>query len=429
MTCDSAPRAESGILVASAMSTSLTSFTKGITQRFPSGVWLMMGLDMLLTIGWSVASPFLALYLHNARAMSMSAVGAIFLAGGLCTGATNLIGGMLSDRVGRRRLMLSISVISTLTSTAMAVLIGLSGPVWLIILVYIASRSINGTIGPTMSATVADLSRSDRLAESYAMVRVGSNVGFAIGPALGGFLMGYVSYGWLFSIPAIITVAVALLVYLFQRESFRGSRSRVDLRTTLAVASDRPFIIFAVVSILLVLSMGHLGSTLSVFTVDRLRFSTAEYGLLLTTNGLFVVLFQYPVTRLATRMSHANGLILGSLLYVVGYGSLGWFKTFEMAMLSIVIITSGEVTLAPISSAVVAESAPPDKRGRYMGFFTLSQTLGQSMAPLFGGVLLDAFPSEPRLLWGIIASVGLVAAAGFAMWGRGVAKKRRPAVQ
>ncbi len=406
------------------MSLPFSTTLKNVIRRFPSGIWLMMGLDTLLTIGWSVASPFLALYLHNTRGLSMSAVGAIFLGGGLCTGTANLIGGMLSDRLGRKRLILLVSVVSTFTSAAMALLIGSSGPVWTIIVIYFASRSANGTIGPTISAVVADLSRHDRLAESYALVRVGSNVGFAIGPAMGGFLIGHISYGWLFSIPAALTLAVAILVRLFLRESSSGSTARVDLRSTLAVARDSQFMIFAIVSILLVLSIGHLGSTLSVFTVDRLGFSTAEYGLLLTTNGLFVVLFQYPVTRIVSRLSRASGLIIGSLLYVVGYGSMGWFRSFDQAILAVIFITAGEVTLAPISSAVVAESAPADKRGRYLGFFTLSQTMGQSMAPLFGGILLDRFSTEPRLLWGTIASVGILAALGFRAWGSYVERKR-----
>jgi MFS family permease len=399
------------------------SIKKGFFQRFPSGVWLMMGLDTFVTIGFSIALPFLALYLHDERALPMSLVGTIFLVGGLCTAGTNIIGGMLSDRFGRRRLLLMVSGASIFANAVLALLIGMSASIWAIALVYVLARGIMGITQPTMAAIIADLSPKDRLTESYALVRVGGNVGFALGPAVGGYLMAFISYGWLLSISAFTCIIVTVLIYFFLRESFVGSEEPVDFRSTLAVAGDRPFLIFTIFGILLVLSMAHLGSTLSIFAVDRLGFSTAQYGLLLATNGIMVALSQYPVAYGVNKLTKANGLILGSLLYVCGYFTLGWVASFNWAILPIVIITAGEVTFSPIASAVVAESAPPDKRGRYMGFFALSQTLGFSLSPLFGGVLLDVFPSEPRLLWGIIAAVGVVAAVGFYAWGKMAIKK------
>jgi MFS family permease len=396
---------------------------KNIFQRFSPGVWLMMVLNIFVTIGFSIALPFLALYLHDERGISMSLVGTVFLVGGLCTAFSNIIGGMLSDRFGRRRLLLIVSCIGIFTYAILSLLIGISASIWSIVLVYVVSRGTTGIMQPTISAIVADLSPKVRLTESYALVRVGSNVGFAIGPAIGGYLMTSISYGWLLSISAITSILIAAFIYFFFRESSTRHNEQVDFRSTLAVAKDRPFLVFIICGILLVLSMAHMGSTLSVFTVDRLGFSTSQYGLLLTTNGIMVVISQYPVAYGVNKLSKANGLILGSLFYVCGYLTLGWITSFNLAILTIIIITTGEVTFSPIASAVVAESAPPDKRGRYMGFYALSNTLGFSISPLFGGVLLDLFPSEPRLLWGIIAAVGLVAATGFYAWGKMTGRK------
>lgn len=387
-------------------------------HRFPRGIWLMMVLDILMTMGWSIASPFLALYLHDERDLSMSLVGWVFLAGGLCTGGANIIGGMLSDRLGRRRLLIVSSALGALSAGAMAVLVAISAPTWLVAFMYVVSHSIGGIGGPTFGAIIADLSPKERLAESYAVVRTGGNFGFAIGPALGGFLVSHWSYGWVLGISAVVSAAVTVVVYLFLKESHEGSRAGVDLRSTMAVAGDLQFLVFAVASVLLVLSIAHMGSTMSVFAVDRLGFSAAQYGLLLTANGIMVMLFQYPVARWVGKLGRSEGLILGSLFYAVGYLSLGWFASFGLTLLTIALITAGEVTVSPVSSAVVAETSPPDKRGRYMGFFGLTQTLGLAISPLFGGVLLDAFPSESRLLWGIIASVGMMAAIVFHIWGR-----------
>lgn len=389
-----------------------------LLKRFPPGIWLMMVVDLFVTIGFSIALPFLALYLYNERGLPMSVVGTIFLISGLCTAGTNLLGGMLSDRFGRRRLFISITVVSIFAYAGLSVLIGTSSPVWLIALVYIAARSIIGTINPTVMAIVADLSPDDRLTETYAFVRVGGNIGFALGPALGGYLITSLTYGWLLSISAFTCLIVALLVIIFLRESYGGGGEKVDIKSTLEVAKDRPFLIFITFSMLLILSVAHLGSTLSVFAVDRMHFTTEQYGLLLTTNGIMVAITQYPVAYIVNKFSKSAGLIAGSLFYTIGYFTLGFISNYSWAIISMVIITTGEVVFSPISSSVVAQSAPLDKRGRYMGFFALTQTIGFSLSPLFGGILLDVFPNNNIALWGIIASVGLVAAVGFWYWGK-----------
>jgi MFS family permease len=78
-----------------------------------------------------------------------------------------------------------------------------------------------------------------------------------------------------------------------------------------------------------------------------------------------------------------------------------------------VVITLGEVTFSPTSMAAVANMAPTVRVGRYMGLFGLTQALGWSLGPFIGGVLYDHLAETPVLLWGIIATLGVVAAIGF----------------
>jgi MFS family permease len=159
-------------------------------------------------------------------------------------------------------------------------------------------------------------------------------------------------------------------------------------------------------------------STLSVFTVDHMGFSTAQYGLLLTTNGLIVVLFQYQVARGITRLAKPTALILGCIIYGFGYLSLGWIGGFTGALVAIAIITVGEIIFSPTALSVVGELSPWDRRGRYMGFFGLSEMLGISGGPLVGGVLLDAFPTDARPIWGTISFLSFASAAAYYLWGR-----------
>jgi MFS family permease len=152
--------------------------------------------------------------------------------------------------------------------------------------------------------------------------------------------------------------------------------------------------------------------------VDKVGFSTAQYGLLLTLNGLIVIFFQYPVTLALRRLAKFRALILGSLLYVFGYLSFGWITQFGWALGAMAIITTGEIIHSPVTLSVIGELSPQDQRGRYMGFFGLSETIGMSMGPLVGGLLLDAFPSDLRLVWAPIASIALIAAVGYYWWAR-----------
>ena len=79
-----------------------------------------------------------------------------------------------------------------------------------------------------------------------------------------------------------------------------------------------------------------------------------------------------------------------------------------------VVITLGEVTFSPTSMAAVANMAPAARIGRYMGFFGLTEALGWSLGPFIGGLLFDALHPLPIAMWGIIAAIGVTAAAGFA---------------
>jgi MFS family permease len=82
------------------------------------------------------------------------------------------------------------------------------------------------------------------------------------------------------------------------------------------------------------------------------------------------------------------------------------------------IITTGEIINSPVQLSVTGELAPQDQRGRYMGLLGLSETTGVAIGPLLGGILLDAFPVDLRLVWAPIASIAFVAAIGYYWWAR-----------
>ncbi|MCJ7576143.1 MAG: MFS transporter [Dehalococcoidia bacterium] len=391
---------------------------RNVFHRFEPGVWLVAVIQFFTTIGFSICMPFLSLYLYQDRGLSMTMVGTILLAGGLCAAISQALGGTLSDRFGRRPILLMAVSVSIFLYSGLAVLIGISAPVWAIAVVYITGRSMLITTRPVISAMVADYASKDKLTEAYGILRIGANIGWAAGPAIGGYLATFLPYGWLFGVPVLTCAIVSFIVFFFVHESSHGAGRRVGFRSMLPPADDRAFLVFTMVSLLLFIVTGQMGSTLSIFAVDKVGFSTAQYGLILTLNGLIVIFFQYPMTLALRRLAKFRALILGCLLYGLGYLSLGWTTQFGWALGAMAIITAGEIIYSPVTLSVIGELSPQDQKGRYMGIFGLSETAGMAMGPLLGGVLLDAFPFDLRLVWAPIASIALVAAIGYYLWAR-----------
>ncbi|MGB5925445.1 MAG: MFS transporter [Dehalococcoidia bacterium] len=395
-----------------------TSPLRNIFHRFEPQVWVIAAVQLVMATGFSICIPFLALYLYQDRGLSMTMVGLIILAAGLCSAITQAFGGALSDRFGRRPVLIMASSISVFLYSGLAVLIGISAPVWAIAVAYVAGRSMLTIARPVISAMVADFTPKEKLTEAYGILRIGANIGWAFGPALGGYLAAFLAYGWLFGIAALTCGVVFLIVFFFIHESSHWVSRSVSFRSMLPPAEDRIFLAFIGLSVLLFIVMGQMASTLSIFAVDMVGFSTSQYGLLLTLNGLIVIFFQYPMTLALRRLAKFRALILGSLFYAFGYLSLGWITQFGWALGAMAIITTGEIIHAPITLAVIGELSPQDQRGRYMGLFGLSQTVGIAIGPLLGGILLDAFPSDLRLVWAPIALIALIAALGYYWWAR-----------
>ncbi len=346
----------------------------------------------------------------------MTMVGSIMMGAGFFSALAHVIGGELSDKIGRRPIILLSLGIRVLMYALMAFLIGFAAPVWIIVIVYFIGQAIGMMERPAATAIITDLSPRKRLTEAFGLIRVGVNLGWAAGPAVGGYLAIVLPYSWLFGVAALVTGLALIIVVLFLSETHTKYPTDSAVSNLSSIWKDRSFLAFTFISLLFFLLMGQMMSTLSIYTVDFMRFSTAQYGLLLTTNGLMVVFLQYPIASKLSKLPKAKLLITGSLLHTLGYLSFGWQGAFAVSIFAMAVITLGEIIHAPASLAVVGELAPQQYRGRYMGIFGLTQILGISISPLLGGIILDAFPFQPFMIWGSIAALGIVAAFGYYLW-------------
>ncbi|MFA5761255.1 MAG: MFS transporter, partial [Dehalococcoidales bacterium] len=178
------------------------------------------------------------------------------------------------------------------------------------------------------------------------------------------------------------------------------------------------FMMYIIITFLLLIGFGQMVSTLSVYSVDFAGFTTAQYGSLLTLNGIIVVLLQYPMASITSNRPKYKVLITGSLLVFAGLITFSWVGSYTLAVLAMVMLSFGEITFSPVALSVVSDIAPKRQRGLYMGTFSLSETLGHATGPIVGGVLMDVFPKDPIFIWGGLGAFALAAAIGFLWWGK-----------
>lgn len=350
----------------------------------------------------------------------MGLVGTIMLGTAVVSAVARVAGGELADRLGRRPVLLGALSLRVLLFLGLSAAVHFDLWVAFIAFLYLGVRFSGALAMPAATAMVADLSAEKERMRAYGILRVGANVGWALGPSVGGFLKTFLPYQALFLLTAVVSALCLVVARLFLRESLGERRlEHTGIVEIFASLRDPGFRRFIALSLLVLLVMGQLVSTLSVFVVDRLDLSTAHFGGMLTLNGLLVVALQYPLARFLERRSRRRVLALGAFLYGAGYLSMGWFRTFVPLLGAVGVATLGEIVFMPAALAVVARLASPAERGRYMGLWGLAESFGWSAGPLIGGVLLDLFPHDPRPLWGIIASMAFVACVGFLRSGSG----------
>ena len=407
---------------------------RALFQRDRRLLHLFVG-RLFASTGFSIVIPFLALYLHGTRGIAMSAVGSVFFLGALCGVAGQVVGGEWSDRYGRKGVLVTSQLIRAAAFAALGIAVMTSAPFAAFFVLTGVSAFAGRMFEPPAGAMIADITEGERRVEAYGVMRVAGNLGWSLGPALGGFLAA-LSYASLFFVAAGVLLVASALMAANVKETLPGSRGRnettgasfaaaappvdpvppgrgISLRGTAAVLRDSLFLRYCLVTFLLFTVMGQLMSTLSVYVVEWAGRSKVELGAIYTLNGLMVVFLQFPATRLFARTRMTSALIVGSLLYAVGYGMMGTGSSFALLLTAMFVTTFGEIVTAPPSMNLVANFSPVDQRGRYMGVYGIFNSFGWSIGPLVGGVLLDLAVGRPMLLWGVIAGLPIVAALGY----------------
>jgi len=382
-------------------------------HEYPRAFWIYNIIVFIDRLGGFMLYPFFALYLTRKFEIGMSTVGllfAIFSISGMVGGA---LGGAITDRMGRKVVIIFSLILSSLSALGMGFAPTLG--------IFIAVVAIVGTLSsigqPAHEAVVADLLPPEKRAEGYGIIRVIFNVAVIIAPPIAGLLISR-SYLTLFLTDAVISLICAAIVLFVLPETKPQAQAHAkpeSMKQTFAgygrVFKDTPFVAFIGVTVLMTLVYMNMNSTLGVYLRDQHGLPEVRYALLLSTNAIIVVLFQFWVTRRLEKYKPLLMMATGSLLYAIGFAMYGFVSGFAFFVAAMIIITIGEMVVSPFQQSLVASFAPESMRGRYMAVSGLSWSISFTVGPYFAGLILDG--GNPSLLWAFCGLFGILATLGF----------------
>ena len=270
--------------------------------RFDRRVWLLLFAMLAFRFGHGLYFPFSSIYFHNVLGIPLSMVGvglAVFATASVLSG---LVAGPLTDRYGRKPVMLTALAGSSASFFAFSLVGGFAG--------YLAVSAAHGFIGWSMfeasrNAMVADVTPLGMRSRAYGLVRVGGNVGWALGPMVAGLISAAAGssggvYPRLFIGTSVLTALVALVLALTLKESrpvLKGPAESLGTPCSLRAAlSDGPFLVLLGVGILLYYVFTQDWQALPVYAKNFVGVADGQIGLFLGANGLMVILFQLPVS-------------------------------------------------------------------------------------------------------------------------------------
>lgn len=352
--------------------------------------------------------PFLAIYFADEFGTSMA--GVLLVASQVFSVGANLIGGYCADRFGRRTMLF----FSAIAEGVAFILFAFANSPWLDspMLSFVAF-TIAGMAGslyhPASQAIVADVVPEKDRSTVFSVFYTSINISVVIGPIVGAVL--FFNHRFiLLLVSGIIFCIVGLAIRFLTEETLpddmkakmaSGSNNWTQVIVTQVktyglIVKDKVFFLFVIAGILLGQTYMQLDMLIPVYmkeVIDKQVLGTlfnrewsvtgeGSFGILLSENGLLVVLFTVIVTRWMTKYPEKWVFFLSSFLYAVAMIIFPMTANFWVFLIAMAIFTLGELATVGLQESFVSKLAPDDMRGQYFAAASLRYTIGRTIAPL-----------------------------------------------
>lgn len=337
--------------------------------------------------------PFMSIYLTSQIKLDIASVGWIMA----CYGAGSMtgawLGGKLTDKWGHYSVQiwsLGLGGLGFIMLSFFKDFYSIAAGVFLAALLADAYR-------PANAASIAQYSTPENRTRAYALNRLAINLGYSVGPALGG-LLATISYDFLFWADGFTCIlAASLLFILLKRENKKQSEKsqiaerNTDHTTILPPQKDKIYLLFIFFTHLFAVSFFQLFTTVPLYCRYVYQLEESYIGLLIGLNGFIVVLVEMIlVYQIEGKKSPLQFVTWGVGLVAISYILLilGGNAHIAFVVFFMIVISFGEILSMPFMNVFVIERSSAETRGQYMAMYTMAYSLAHIVAPVAGAQLI-----------------------------------------
>lgn len=383
-------------------------------RTYPRSLWILFIATFVYTAGSGLAFPLEGIYLRTHLHASWFTISILFGLLGILASPFQIVGGAVTDRVGRRIPM----IVASISGIVWFVGFAFAGQAWQVGVLVVVESALGWPLFLTSSnAMIADVLPQEKRANAYSLIRTAMNVGVVLGPAAGGIALGFgLSFRDIFLSAAVGCGGFLTLILIWVEETRpaaarqKGAAKQIGYRL---VMRDRQFLLFCAVALLALIPFGQFGAIYSTYITTVMGVKDSTWPLLLALNAGIVAALQFVAIALSRGRNPMRLMALASLLIAIGVGGVAFAHSLTTLVILVVILSIGEIFFSPIASSVVSDMAPEAIRGRYMGAWTVMWNGGASAGPLVGGILIGSIGG--REAFGTVLVLGLVGAVLFMM--------------
>jgi len=374
-------------------------------------IWILSLITLINRTG-SMVIVFLTLYLTTELGFSYTQAGIAMSFYGIGSVAGSYIGGWLTDRVGYYPTMFWSLMIGGSTFLG---LMYVHSFYWFCGMILFASTIID-CFRPASMASIGTYSSPENHNRSLSLIRLAINLGFGCGAAATGFISFHYGYNSLFIIDAVTCMAAALLMRAILVEKKLDKPKEQTVITPAKSKSayqDKNFMLFIGAKCIGAIAFMQLFSAFPVFVKEVLLFTKDEFGMLMLINALLIVALEMPMVYILEQKFNRMSLVAGGyLLFALAYFALiipgFWVLTLGFF---IVAISIGEIIGFPFSNAFALSRSSEDRRGEFMGLYSMAFSVAFIIAPIVGMYVAEQYGFT--VLWCLSGALCTVAVVGF----------------